>query len=341
MNTAEVAVEHVLTGLLALCAFLLPLLSGIEVNESLLTSETLIVVLGLAYLFGVVFDRLADTVLSPIEQWVRLKLADRLYTIKALEYKGDPFPQDDLEFSLRGEQSGRLDWMDSLRSRIRTSRGLAVFGLPAAMGIAILRPGNPMSQLRWDWWPHAAVAVNLILLFTAVCVSSLRFPEDAKSVASAGSAAQMDTQTAPKQSDSGFLETLETKLTNFRKIIAEDSLRKILKSARTDDLLKVNALERKVLLDRSTIRMIICSSFYFLMLINSAITLAVIVVWSKHPWGWAVVMFAVLVVAAFPLLVWRRITETHMSFIYRKLPEFVEAQAARTPNRVSVTEKEP
>jgi len=42
MKTAEVAVEHVLTGLLALCAFLLPLLSGLEGSEQLLKSEALI-----------------------------------------------------------------------------------------------------------------------------------------------------------------------------------------------------------------------------------------------------------------------------------------------------------
>src|SRR5258705_12994449 len=107
MKTAEVAIEHVLTGVLALCAFLLPLLSGSSFNERMLESETLIGVLGMAYLFGVVFDKLADTVLSPIEQWLRLGLANEFLEENGPRYNGDPFPQDVLEYSLRGDKNGR------------------------------------------------------------------------------------------------------------------------------------------------------------------------------------------------------------------------------------------
>src|SRR5438034_6254538 len=137
MKTAEVAIEHILTGVLALCAFLLPFLSEFGIAGKVLQNEVLVGALGVAYLFGVAFDRLADTILSSMEHYLRLSLADEYLGNKKPTLDGDPFPQDQLEFALRSQKSGRLEWMDSLRSRIRTSRGLCVLGAPAAMGLLI------------------------------------------------------------------------------------------------------------------------------------------------------------------------------------------------------------
>jgi hypothetical protein len=318
MNTAEVAIEHVLTGLLGLCAFLLPLLSGLSVDEKLLQTETLIGVLGLAYLFGVVFDRLADTILSPIEQHIRLRVAirslerDEIKRIETEQSRGnrksssgevpgtpdahpDPFPQDKLEFSLRGEQSGRVDWMDSLRSRIRTCRGLAVFGLPAAMGIAIFLSAERGSQVRWEWWPHRAVAINLILVFTAIVVSSREFGD------------LLETVRAKTLVGEELVEKLETKA-------------KILKSVKTYEL--ADGGNRKEQMTQSAKRTRFCSSFYLLMLLNSGLTVAAIAHWPEQPLACFVIVICAAIATALPIFAWYRITETHMNFIHRKLAEF-------------------
>jgi len=324
MKTAEVAIEHVLTGLLALCAFLLPLLSGLEVSEQLLQSEALIGVLGLAYLFGVVFDRLADTILSPIEQWLRLRLANRfLEKEKPLVYGDDPFPQDVLEFSLRGEQNGRVDWMDSLRSRIRTSRGLAVLGFPAAMGIAIFLAAEPVSQVRWYWWPHLAVAVNLVLMSTATAVSSIRFSTSHNAVESGVAETRRHTASRLRLIVAKYCKKLKTKA---------DRLRKKLKSVRTNELLE-KGTDRADLIKRSTKRMLICTFFYLLMLINAAVTIATIVTWPKQLLARLVIWLSIVLATALPLLVWYRITETHMNFIYRKLPELLDQEKRLKENK--------
>jgi hypothetical protein len=288
MKTAEVAIEHVLTGLLALCAFLLPLLSGLKVDEKLLQGEALFGVLGLAYLFGVVFDRLADTILSPIEEWLRLRLACEFRGKKKSGDEHDPFPQDRLEYCLRGED-GRIEWMDSLRSRIRTSRGLAVLGLPAAMGIAIYL-SVPKPDVRWNWWPHGLVALNLFFIFLSVAISSVR----------------------PKQLSDSTLKVL--------KVIKADQLLERLGSIRTDEL-SANDNVRKKQMDRTKKRMLILSSFYFLLLLNCIITIARIAPLPKQFLARVVILLSATLATALPLWVWYRITETHMRFIYRKLLE--------------------
>lgn len=46
MKTAEVAIEHVLTGILALCAFVLPFLSWLNFNGTLFKGGNTLVPLG-------------------------------------------------------------------------------------------------------------------------------------------------------------------------------------------------------------------------------------------------------------------------------------------------------
>lgn len=156
MNTAQVSIELVLAGILALCAFVLPFFGGSKLSLDLLQSEALIGFLGLAYLLGVIFDKLADALISPMEHSLRLRQADE-YLNTHKKFKGnDPFPQSNLEYRLRQADDGRLDWMNSLKSRIRTSRELAVLGLPATMGIAIY-------QSSGETWMFVAVGLNLVV----------------------------------------------------------------------------------------------------------------------------------------------------------------------------------
>ena len=164
MKTAEVAIEHVLTGLLTLCAFVLPFLdSTARPSGGSLTNSAIVGVLGLAYLVGVVFDKLADTMLSPLEQWIRLSLAG-----PPESEAHDPFPQDALEYALRAKGGTRVEWMDSLRSRIRTCRGLAVLGAPAALGVAAFLDPSAV-------WLPPIVAFATLLLVIAAAMGEKRF----------------------------------------------------------------------------------------------------------------------------------------------------------------------
>lgn len=285
MKTAEVAIEHVLTGILALCAFLLPLLSGLNLNERLLRSEALIGVLGIAYLFGVVFDKVADTILSPIEDRLRLGVAHKYLKENTARYGalpnqrlGDPFPQDLLEYSLRGDKNGRVDWMDSLRSRIRTSRGLAVLGLPAGMGIAIYWSVERGSQVKWSWWPHAAVAINLLLIFLAIALQSL---------------------------------------------LKNRAIWETLKRIRTDDLFE-GEKGREGQLKQATIRMVIFCVCYFLMLLISLLVIARLAPLPEPLLVRAVILLSGVIALAAPLWVWCHITVTHMRFVQNKLPELLK-----------------
>ncbi|HAV77427.1 MAG TPA: hypothetical protein DCX53_08740, partial [Anaerolineae bacterium] len=92
---------------------------------------------------------------------------------KKPKFKGrDAFPQNKLEFRLRKAQDGRLQWMDSLKSRIRTSRELAVLGLPAALGIVVYRDEMQRcgegSNGCHPQWTYAFIGLNLLLLIISV-----------------------------------------------------------------------------------------------------------------------------------------------------------------------------
>ncbi len=182
MNTAQVSIELILAGILALCAFVLPFWKGQSINPELLQSEALIGFLGLAYLLGVVFDKLADTMLTPAEHFLRIKQGAK-FLDDHKNFKGkDPFPQNDLEFSLRKAKDGRLEWMNSLKSRIRTSRELAVLGLPAVMGLTIYegvtRTCGPNQPACAAWWMYLPVVLNLILFIATIWLESRTSDED-------------------------------------------------------------------------------------------------------------------------------------------------------------------
>ena len=175
MKTAEVAIEYILAGLLALCAFALPFAKLLKIDVSLgtdgaLDTGAIVGVLGVAYLLGIVFDRAADTLLGPFEVELRIERAAELFG-KAKGSGDDPFPVADLLYKLRKEVNGNFEWLQSLRSRIRTTREFAVLGLPAILGIAVHI--NCTQKCSWPLtWnvSHTAVALNLFLIAASVVV---------------------------------------------------------------------------------------------------------------------------------------------------------------------------
>jgi hypothetical protein len=103
--------------------------------------------LGVAYLLGILCDRLADTLTEDLERHHRLRFA---LAWPALEGKArprtekdwkDPFPEDALRLAALRDRSAVVAWLDYHRSRVRLTRALAVF-LPAVAVALVLGLGR-------------------------------------------------------------------------------------------------------------------------------------------------------------------------------------------------------
>ena len=287
MSTAQVSIELVLAGILALCAFVLPFLGGQDITTDLLQSNALIGVLGAAYLFGVVFDKLADTLLMPMENHLRLKQAAK-YLHKKPKFKGkDAFPQNILEFRLRKAQDGRLQWMESLKSRIRTSRELAVLGLPAALGIIVYQDvtqgcGAGSEKICASEWIYAFIGINLLLLVTAVWKESRDRDED-------------------------------TDQKNPRAI-------------KTDDLHK-DENKRRRQLDMASTQMHVNALPYYLLIANSSIGIVVVSIRNSGDSSIALIGAGGLILTLLSLWACLRITRTFMKFVAREMGDYLKEKS--------------
>ena len=153
MSFVAVTVEYLLAGLLVLFAVAWPLTDG---DPSLPDKDVFLFVLaGVAYMLGVVADRIAETIVEPAARYANLERAKLLEGEVPTQ---DPLPLGRIIRELRAEKEGhRLEWHDQLRGRIRVTRNLLVFGpwcvlalwvhahpylspwlLPGAMGLTLL-----------------------------------------------------------------------------------------------------------------------------------------------------------------------------------------------------------
>jgi len=284
MNTAQVSIELVLAGILALCAFALPFWTGSDISADLLQSEALIGILGIAYLLGVIFDKLADTVLTPMEHFLRLKQADK-YLDKKPGFKGkDPFPQNELEFKLKRTKDGRLEWMDSLKSRMRTSRELAVLGLPATMGIVIhegVSKGCGVNQTTCAaQWLYVFVALNLLIFIVTAWLESKTSDED-----------------------SAFKDRQPQEI-------------------KTDDLVP-DREERARQLRQARKQMRAKSIPYYLLIANSTIAIALTALIKPDNSILGLIGASGLIVSLLALWTCLRITRTYIKFVAREMPEYL------------------
>jgi hypothetical protein len=286
MNTAQVSIELVLAGILALCAFVLPFWRGTDISQDLLQTDALIGVLGIAYLFGVVFDKLADTILSPMEDYLRLRQADKMLKGAKSSVK-DAFPQNKLEFHLRTAKDGRLDWMNSLKSRIRTSREVAVLGLPASLGIAVYAGftkgcATSVSQACSAQWIYIFVIFNLLLMAAAAWRES-KAPEEDSTVPNTRIIKTHDLNLDPK--------------------------------LRTEQMQQA---EQKMRAD---------SAVYYLMGVNSIIAIAIVVALKPENSWIALFGAGGLIISLLSLWTCLRITRTYMKFVARESPERPERES--------------
>jgi hypothetical protein len=135
VSTTEVFIEQVIIGLLVL------LIGSLLASEALLSwlveadLGNLVVAAAMAYLVGIVFDRMGDTVLGRLERHHRLHFAAEIAadTENPAGDVGvppaDPFPEGRYRVLTLGEE-GASKYGDYLRSRIRLTRAL-VYAAPA------------------------------------------------------------------------------------------------------------------------------------------------------------------------------------------------------------------
>ena len=131
MKTTELYLEQVFIGFLIILVVLLPWLaesvSQLRPPESL--ADVAVVgsaAIGVAFFIGIPFDRLSDTLMERVDQMHRLSMA----YAGAHKLKSDPvdfFPEDRLLFHCLTDK-GLSDRLEYLRSRIRLTRALAVYG---------------------------------------------------------------------------------------------------------------------------------------------------------------------------------------------------------------------
>ncbi len=147
MKTTEIFVEQVLIGSIVLAIVALPWFREIAAgpfssNNTPWATVTGIgagaVLLGLVYLVGVVFDRLADSIMVGWERHMRLRFANKYERGPGSD---DPFDEGKFRSAILIKGGGAVDWIDYLRTRVRLARSVAVLlpGLTCAAQIAIVR----------------------------------------------------------------------------------------------------------------------------------------------------------------------------------------------------------
>lgn len=189
MKTTELFVEQVLIGLLVIS------IVGLVVYESSkpfvtldsLGSVELIVtgglLVGAAYLIGMVYDRVSDTILQDIESHCRLhfvsKLEPDLLETSLAEGK-DPFEEGKYRIIVL-DNGQAANYMDYLRSRIRLTRSLATL-LPGLMVALLLAMDWGKASRWWEWVAGAIPFAYLLILVLKIRKSASEPPRTYQTV---------------------------------------------------------------------------------------------------------------------------------------------------------------
>lgn len=171
MNTTELFAEQVIAGMLVMLAgglvFFWPLLN--VYNQYVGSAEYLeqIIAAGLvvatAYLIGMVYDRVADTLLQDLESHCRLRFAfGKLYP-KCVDEQGlptrDPFEENRYRMVVLDNPQA-TEHMEYLRSRIRLTRVMTVSIPGLTMALLLALDWGHASR----WWGLIALMIPLVYL---------------------------------------------------------------------------------------------------------------------------------------------------------------------------------
>ncbi len=168
MKTTQLYIEQVIIGFLIIVIVLFPWLpeaiTKFEPIKSSFSGFAAVgsAALGIAFFLGIPFDRLADTLTERLDHAQRLAVA--FVRAPKIATGTDPYPEDELLLKCLTKQNGITARMDYLRSRIRLSRALAVYGpaltATSTFGAARYHQIVPADYLKW-----------LILLFLAIAAA--------------------------------------------------------------------------------------------------------------------------------------------------------------------------
>lgn len=173
MKTTELFAEQVLIGLLVISIlgliFYHPLIllykqhaGSTDYLEQFVTGGF---VLGAAYLIGMVYDRIADTLLQDLESHGRVHFALQQFKVTDFDRfvvpDSDPFEDGKYRILVLGN-SQATDHMEYLRSRIRLTRALAT--LTPGIMLSLLLASDDGRAGRW--WYVAAVSLPVVYAAT-------------------------------------------------------------------------------------------------------------------------------------------------------------------------------
>jgi hypothetical protein len=132
----------------------------------------------LAYVLGVVFDRLADTLTDWLERRQRLLFVEYLVsTGRPSEWSHDPFPENELRMHVLNIGGGLGAWVDYHRSRMRIARALAVY-MPFvtwSLAIGLIRLHHRPRPSLHLMWP-AALALFVVVVAAHLLNERLKVP---------------------------------------------------------------------------------------------------------------------------------------------------------------------
>ena len=180
MKTTEIFVEQVLIGAMVLIVIALFLGYGVEdlsPKDNAGAAAMAVFGLGAAYLAGIVYDRVNDTMLEAIERRSRLRA---VAGFPKYGRRYDPLPEDQLRLRIQIADKAVAEYADYLRTRIRLTRALATLAPVFALAVLV---GNPaLCPAQGHACPHAALigALSSVLVYGVVFgLAIVREPPDA------------------------------------------------------------------------------------------------------------------------------------------------------------------
>ncbi len=162
MKLGELFFEQVLIGLLLLLVIALPFAPELMSSARLSDVNTILglaggaLVLGLAFVLGLVFDRVADSLADRLDTHNRLCYTLRQEKLRQKERRPDPYPED----AYRRATMNVERWINYQRSRIRVARALMVYG-PALTMAAVFAAMRIVESDRAALSPRWLLAVPL------------------------------------------------------------------------------------------------------------------------------------------------------------------------------------
>lgn len=164
MKTTEIFVEQVLIGFVAVAIIALPVIDIAKIGLSWESLGTGIIILAIAYLLGIVIDRMTDTLLS------RPNAVHRLVFISEDRPKAPPkddlFPEGAILAKILASEGQASNWTLYLRSRIRLTRSLAAL-LPALTLSSILAVSRHYDLLASE---TSGILLGCMALVYLVCL---------------------------------------------------------------------------------------------------------------------------------------------------------------------------